>query len=124
MTDAKKQKVRELRKYLTGLNVVQRQEIADKYGIVTIEGHRLSIVNMCLLVFQCPGVTIVGGYRQWLRAGRQVRKGEHGHIIWFPAGKRDQEGDIDEVTFYALTTVFDISQTDPVEVPAAVEAVA
>ena len=122
MTDEKRQKVKELRKYLAGLNVVQRQEIADKYGIVTVEGHRLSIVNMCLLVSQCPGVTVVGGYRQWLRAGRQVRKGEHGHIIWFPAGRKDDDGNIEsgqEIKYY-LATVFDVSQTDPVEVAAAV----
>lgn len=55
--------------------------------------------------------TVVGGYRQWQRAGRQVQKGEHGSIIWFPRMSKNEETDTEELKGFMLATVFDVSQT-------------
>jgi hypothetical protein len=44
-----------------------------------------------------------------------VRKGEHGFIIWFPVGQKDEEGEtVNAETFY-MATVFDISQVEPLQ---------
>jgi antirestriction protein ArdC len=96
-----------------------RAAIVAKIGTVaTIEGRALSIHNACLLFTQRPDVSIVGGYRQWQRAGRQVRKGETGCAIWRPVKRKRAEtdngrnGDEDNRPGFILITVFDIAQTD------------
>ena len=68
---------------LVKLSVEQRLSLSA--GISTVEAHPLSQTNACLVAFQCPTATIVGGFKQWLKAGRCVRKGEHGLSIWVPA---------------------------------------
>ena len=95
----------------------QRQAIADKYGIVTVEGHLLTPHNQCFLVAQSEiNFTVVGGFQQWKKAGRIVCKGEHGFLILVPS-KTNQEqnseiiSDDEDVRFYPAT-VFDISQTE------------
>ena len=100
----------------------QRAAMAARLpGIVTVEGRALSPFNCCLLAMQAPSVTMVGGFRQWINAGRAVRKGEHGMSIWVPKMPKDdpnRQGDesssADEVHFL-LGTVFDVSQTDEIE---------
>jgi hypothetical protein len=67
---------------------------------------------------QDSGATIVGGFRQWLKQGRAVRKGEHGLMIWVPLLRKSGdsiagesgESEPDDVRFMP-GTVFDISQT-------------
>ena len=85
-------------------------------AIATIEGRALSPFNQCLLASQCPSATVVGGFRQWIKAGRAVRKGEHGFAIWVPTGQRkaDDAEDSDKLGFI-LGTVFDVSQTQEIE---------
>ena len=81
-------------------------------GIMTVERHTLSPVNSILIMMQNPEATIVGGFNQWIKNGRTVRKGEHGSSIWIPlnkagAGTNEQP---DELHF-GSGTVFDITQT-------------
>ena len=62
---------------------------------------------------------MVGGFRQWIKAGRAVRKGEHGMSILVPCmpGKDRADDDAaqnDSVRFIG-GTVFDVSQTDAIE---------
>ncbi len=111
---SRKDKVKELRKKLTQLSQEERQALIDHIGIVTVEGHRLSDTNNVLVQFQFPNATVVGGYNQWQKANRQVKKGEHGFVIWFPTGvKKDQETTPDPDDIHFLTAVvFDISQTE------------
>jgi hypothetical protein len=115
MTEAKKQKLAELRKQLAGLSDLQRAEISNNLGVVTIEGHVLSPVNQILLSFQIGSPTIVGGFNQWRKAGRIVKKGEHGAFIWVPSGKKNQDGitEVSDDTYFFTGTVFDITQTEP-----------
>lgn len=117
MKEERKQRIQEVQKKLFALSEAERQELAAKLGIVTIEGRRLSGYNMMFLWFQNPDCTIVGGYQQWKRAGRQVKKGEYGMSIYIPIGKKDDDGNItgDEDIRFWFATVFDISQTEKVE---------
>src|SRR5208282_4903090 len=91
---------------------------------------------LCLM--QIPGASMVGGFRQWLKLGRCVRKGQHGASIWVPAGARKADsppagagedahdagvagegsGGSDRTRF-VIGTVFDVSQTDEIQQPAA-----
>ena len=110
MTNEKKDKIKQLRNYLSTMDDAQRQELASKVGIVSIDGHSFSITNQCLMAFQNPDVTIVGGFNQFKQAGRMVKKGEHGMVIFYPSARKNEETGEDDINFYC-GTVFDISQT-------------
>lgn len=98
----------------------EREAMAARMGTVaTVEGRALSLHNALLVYMQRPDATIVGGFRQWLAAGRSVRKGEHGVMIWAPGGERaaheDADDVIDEATSgprFVMITVFDVAQTE------------
>ena len=114
----KKEKIIRIRKTLSEMSEEQRQAIADKFGIVTVEGHLLTPHNQCFLVAQSEiNFTVVGGFQQWKKAGRIVRKGEHGFLILVPSKtNQDQNSEMisddDEDVHFFSATVFDISQTD------------
>ena len=96
----------------------ERVHIAHKLGLRNVAGHEMSCTNSILCMMQCPRVSIVGGFRQWIENGRAVKKGEHGMMIWFPIGRKteNESGEpstlMDEKRF-GIGTVFDISQTAP-----------
>ena len=70
---------------LTKMSDSERLELAQKLPVIaTCEGHALSLHNQCLIALPCPGATLVGGFRQWKRQGRAVKRGEHGLMIWIP----------------------------------------
>lgn len=83
--------------------------------------HRYSLSNVLLIQQQCPHATRVAGFRQWQARGRQVRKGERGIRIFGYATKRIEADDTDtgaeeeRRVYYPVLTVFDISQTDPID---------
>lgn len=110
----KKAAIREYASRVAKMTDAERAElIARGAPIVTIEGHPLSIKNQCLVAMQHSGATVVGGYRQWQAAGRQVRKGESGLYIWIPCSKKTDDGGED--SFFIFKPVFDVSQTDEIE---------
>ena len=117
--EAKKAKTKELQTWLKGLSEDQRQEIAAKMGATTIEGRVLSPVNQCLVFTQYPNATILGGYQQWQRAGKQVKKGSQGIGIWIPTRKKAEEDGEEEKTRFFMVSMFDISQTEEMEMKAA-----
>lgn len=113
----KRERMRALSKRIAGMSEDERRAlIAQCPAVITIEERALSPKNQMMLAFQLPKATIVGGFRQWLKHGRAVRKGEHGASIWIPlfaqAGD-DSAAEPDEKRF-GLATVFDVSQTDEV----------
>ena len=85
--------------------------------------HRYSLRNTILIAQQRPDATYVAGFRGWLRLNRCVRKGEKAIRIFAPCPvkARDQHGTelVDEHgrpqtrTYFKLTSVFDVAQTDP-----------
>lgn len=103
----------------------QRAALAARAGIRTIEGHALSVFNCCMVLSQMPA-SVVGGFQQWRKAGRCVRKGEHGAAIWVPVpvgkareGAESGDAEGEGGTRFVLGTVFDIAQTDPIDQSAA-----
>lgn len=107
----------------------ERGELAATYGTVTAEGRPLSAFNSVFLAMQAGRPLLqVGGFRQWLKAGRAVRRGEHAAgSIWVPAwrgrdgdaGALEDAGDGDGGEHarrrFLLVPVFDVTQTEPAE---------
>lgn len=114
--EAKKTKMRELAEQFAKLSESERVELSNQLGSLrTIEGRPLSFKNSAMLYFQRKGVSIVGGFQQWKKAGRIVRKGEKSLVIFCPASKKPKEGEVSEDSplFFFAGNVFDISQTEP-----------
>ena len=114
MTPKTKEKVKKVRELLSSLTEAQRAELLSNAQITTIEGHPLSVNNTVALLVQGCKDPVVGGFRQWIKAGRCVRKGSVGFVIWTPSKRRSDESDDSEdfePRFYP-TTVFSQSQTD------------
>jgi hypothetical protein len=119
----RREKFRSIVKNLAKLSEEERKTLAARLPVIaTCEGRVLSLHNQCLLALQCPTATLVGGFRQWKKQGRSVKKGEHGSMIWCPIeyGKADddtpQPSDVDgkeEKTGvrFIIGTVFDVGQT-------------
>jgi len=125
----RKEKLRGIVKQIAAMTPENRQLLAMKVtGIVTCEGRALSVHNQCMIAFQSPFATVIGGFQQWRRIGRQVRKGEHGFVIWAPAGEGKPVDETlqppadngkPERKRFILVTMFDVAQTD--EIGAVVE---
>ena len=114
MNPERKEKFTGLAKRLKAMTEDEKIDFVSKIGsIVNVDGKSLSLQNTCLLLFQSSDVpTMVGGFRQWQRAGRQVKKGEHGLMIWCPSSRASKDSDEEpELTFF-VGTVFDIGQTE------------
>lgn len=121
--DARRAKFRALSKRIAAMPPDERAALAAKMpGLVTVEGRALSPFNCCLVMFQRDGCTIVGGFRQWLKHGRAVKKGEHGAQIWVPTGAKGagdaaempEDSDSGSDCRFISGTVFDVSQTQEI----------
>ena len=123
----RREKFGALWKQVAAMPELERVQLANKLGIVTCEGHELSLCNTMLIALQNPTASIVGGFRQWLKQGRCVKKGEHGMMIWCPtAGKSAEPPPMAMIVYgsqapaetdrrFIIGTVFDISQTAELE---------
>lgn len=124
--EARRARFRELAKSVAEMTDEQRQQIVNKFGaVVTCEGRVLSHFNTCLLFSQTDGkASMVGGFNQWKDKGRTVKKGEHGLMIWIPSARKidsakesapaGEEGE--SKPGFVMGTVFDITQTEAIEV--------
>ena len=114
--EKKKSRIQAIRKTLSEMTEEKRTELIEKFGIVvTIEGHPLTAHNTCFLYAQTEKpITVVGGFQQWRKAGRTVKKGEHSLLIFVPStkGKEEQPANEEDVFFFTAN-VFDITQTEP-----------
>lgn len=124
--DERRAKFKALWKQVADTPELERIEMANRLGLVTCEGHSLSPGNQYLIALQCPTASVMGGFRQWLKHGRCVRKGEHGAMIWVPTGSKSvnepttakaeivtaDESNGAGDTRFIIGTVFDIGQTD------------
>lgn len=121
----RKEKFKALQARLKEMSEGERAALAARVGVVTIEGHAMSVKNSCLIWMQNPRASVVGGFAQWRKAGRAVRKGESGLMIWFPCTfkKKDESGapiDGEEIGSFKTGYVFDLEQTEPIGAAAAV----
>lgn len=89
---------------------------------MTTNLHNYSLNNLLLILTQRPSATAVAGFRAWQERGRQVRKGEVGIKIRGYSTKKvvveNEEGGEDAVlrkAWFPTLTVFDVSQTDPID---------
>lgn len=104
-------------KALAAMTDEQRQALlAQAGGVVTCEGRELSPRNTMLLYMQRPGVSVVGGFRQWQAAGRCVKKGERALTILVPTARKEsavheETGEGGGRVFFISGSVFDIGQT-------------
>lgn len=102
----------------------KRVLLAARFGIRNAEGRELSVYNQCLLIAQNEKTTIVGGFQQWKKLGRSVKKGSRALAIWVPCSRKAEgaggssiiphgvdPSDLDE-SFFVLGNVFDIAQTE------------
>jgi hypothetical protein len=124
MTTDRQSKIKELRTKLSSLNESQRNEII-KHGIVTnIDGHILSLHNTLLVHLQSSDFipSVVAGFNQWIKQGKAVKRGQHGIMIFFPVGNKNDDNEVISPTNFYTATVFDISQvmdigTQPIKQP-------
>lgn len=132
-TAAKRERFKALAKTVGAMSEDQRAAIVARCGaIVTCEGRPLSNFNSCLLASQFAAVSVVGGFWQWKRAGRKIKKGETALSLWIPAKGKKSDGNGAEAPAEEIVTegaegetttggrarfivgsVFDITQTEP-----------
>ena len=77
---------------------------------------KYSLANQMLIFGQRPDATCVMGYRSWLKAGYQVRRGEKGIAIYAPMRfTREDPGtlEVNVHTGFRVAYVFDLAQVDP-----------
>ena len=82
---------------------------------------RYSLANQMLVYAQRPTATQLLGYRSWLKAGYQVRKGERGIAIFAPMRFRSRDTAPDATDGgtaaprlgFRVAYVFDLAQVDP-----------
>ncbi len=106
-------------KYYKELDGSFKDQIINSMPVMNPEGRILSDANIVFLAWQSKiHFTIVAGFRQWLKHGRCVRKGEHGNCIFIPAMNKERNKQEDgsetvseELQRFLVATVFDISQT-------------
>jgi hypothetical protein len=110
--------VKQIAARIRAMSEADRINFANKYGLRHVDGHELSIKNQCLILFQNPHATVCGGFGAWIKAGRCVRKGEHGVLHWVPLKRKrgdDDTGaaetDDGERPGFILAPTFDVSQT-------------
>ena len=84
--------------------------------------HRYSINNLLLILSQRPDATRVAGYRTWQSVGRQVTKGQRGirifggrDVVTRQEDERTGEETEHRTRRFFPVSVFDISQTEPID---------
>jgi len=96
-----------------------KEQLVNSMPVVNPDGRRLSDANIAFLAWQSKiHFTVVAGFRQWMKHGHCVKKGEHGHQIFVPAMNKSKTKNPDgsqtvseELERFLVATVFDISQT-------------
>jgi hypothetical protein len=127
-TNPNREKARSLARQIAGMTDEQKAQWMARVPILTMDRRPLSGKNHMLVAMQCADATMVGGFRQWLAAGRAVRKGETAIYIFVPSSARSapgadaETGGADaggaETVRFLMAPVFDVSQTDAIEIAA------
>lgn len=100
-------------------NVCQDQELIDKFVSLwdNTELHTYSLNNIILAFWQYPKLSMLAGYKKWLKLGRHVKAKERAIRIVAPRIKKIRAKDENEEEDYIITgwsyvNVFDINQTE------------
>lgn len=114
---------RQLLRAISAMSEAERAEMADRMPrVMNPQGHFLTVHNTLLLCQQAQrsDLTVVAGFRQWIKAGRVVRKGQKslGYIaVPIQVRQRDRNGDTTDARElrFRFVPVFDVSQTEALE---------
>src|SRR3990172_11401269 len=79
--EERKAKFRGFVKQIVAMPESARVALAAQCPIATCEGHTLSVRNQCLVSVQYPTASLVGGFQQWRKQGRSIRKGGQGFVV-------------------------------------------
>lgn len=121
------ERIEELRKDIeNGVKELRNSGTWQRYLDFMGRFHQYSWNNILLMLMQSNGnSSLVAGFRQWQTRGRVVRKGEHGMKIFGFSTRTvkdedgnpqlDENGDPIQKVWYPILTVFDVSQTDPID---------
>jgi hypothetical protein len=108
-------------------------EEIHKYLDFILKFHNYSFVNTMLIYIQKPGASKVAGFKQWQeKFNRKVKKGATSISIFAPTFVKDkdkysiqigaeaeidkqQESDAKRLSGFRLVSVFDISDTEPID---------
>ena len=120
--DAKRATFRKLVKRVADMSAVQKAELG-RFGPVKLDGSSFGPCNTMLIALQLPAASMCASFANWIKAGRCVRKGEHGASVWVPIGGRKitdettgtTENGGGEKPGFTCGTVFDIGQTEETE---------
>lgn len=122
MEQARREQLQQLAQRIRAMDAAERDALATRIGTITAEGRRLSPFNCCYLWTQAGrALAQVGGFRQWRKAGRTVRRGEHAiGYIYVPTGKPGETAPKDEAEAtedggrvrFVLVPVFAVEQTE------------
>lgn len=122
-----RERIEELRKDIeTGVKELRNSGTWQRYLDFMGRFHQYSWNNILLMLMQSNGnSSLVARFRQWQTRGRVVRKGEHGMKIFGFSTRTvkdedgnpqlDENGDPIQKVWYPILTVFDVSQTDPID---------
>lgn len=88
---------------------LQNSEKTPAKILTNCEGHVLSVKNSLLALAQNPNASVLGGFDQWKRVNRQVKKGEKAIFIYAVSFKGEGEN---KTQTFRLVPVFDILQTE------------
>lgn len=102
-----------------------KSDTLKAYLNVMARFHNYSFRNCLLIAMQRPSATRVAGFRQWLKLGRHVKKGEKGIAILAPlvykrkaddqakcGSSEEPDSSGKEVRGFKVAHVFDVEQTD------------
>lgn len=114
-----------------GIKEVYKSDNWKKHLETISKFYKYSHKNILLIETQCPGATLVAGYKKWqTEFDRQVKKGESGIKILMPVQlkeeiiERDKNGNaikdengeikkkVQKFLAFKYTNVFDLSQTE------------
>jgi hypothetical protein len=122
---ARRERFKAIVKQVAEMTDGQRVALTQSVGaVLSVDGRAMSLHNTCLLITQYPGVSLVGGFRQWLAQGRCVQKGQHGLMIWVPVRRKskavEETGDSEaedresqeSQPGFIVGTVFDVKQPE------------
>lgn len=97
----------------------ERIKSGETKGIIAqnVEGKQYSFFNQMFLANQKAIPGVFGGFHQWRKSGRKVKKGEHGYYICFPIRQYQKEEQMTELMkedkpHFAMVSVFHFDQTE------------
>jgi antirestriction protein ArdC len=100
-------------------------EALQRYLGAMAKFRAYSLLNVLLILKQCPNAGRIAGYKTWQSLGRQVKKGEKGIMILAPMFRKHTEKTADTglteesrpVAGFRAVHVFDEHQTEGSDLP-------